>query len=123
MRNVVRPFLFVALLAVSALPAVAGPQKVNARAGDFVLLADDQDGRWRGRGRGPNGADADARLMPLEAVLGSVARQYPGRHLGVDGPFQRDGRWIYRIKWLTPDGRVLIIFADAQTGQVLGVRG
>ena len=38
------------------------------------------------------------------------------------GPFPRGGRWIYRIKWLTPDRRVLIVIADAQTGQILDVR-
>ncbi len=62
-------------------------------------------------------------MLPLEAVLGNIARQIPGHHLDVDGPFERGGRWIYRIKWLTPDGRVLIIFADAQTGQILETRG
>ena len=36
------------------------------------------------------------------------------------GPIQQGGRWVYRIKWLTPDGRVIIIFADAETGQILG---
>jgi hypothetical protein len=125
MRNVVRHILLVAALAAaSVLPAAAGPQKAGARVADAILFAQDDDGRWRGRGRGPGGGDNErVRLLPLESVLANVARQYPGHHLGVDGPFQRDGRWIYRIKWLTPEGRVLIVFADAVTGQVLGARG
>ena len=61
--------------------------------------------------------------MPLEAILANIARNYPGYHIDVNGPFESDGRFVYRIKWLTPDGRVLIIIADAQTGQILGVRG
>ncbi len=119
MRNIVRPLLFAALVAASALPAAADPQRASARDSAGVVLMAQDGGRFRGRGPG----DAEPRLLPLEAVLANVSRQFPGHHLGVDGPFRRDGRWIYRIKWLTPDGRVLIVFADAQTGQVLGSRG
>jgi hypothetical protein len=120
MFSVVRPFLIAVVAAALALPAVAGP-RAGVRLDNDVTLQVRNDG-WRGRGlldvrqEVPN-------LLPLEVVLGNVAAQFPGHHLGVDGPFQRDGRWIYRIKWLTPDGRVLIVFADAQTGQVLGHRG
>jgi uncharacterized membrane protein YkoI len=122
MFSVVRPFLIAVVAAALALPAVAGP-RVGARLGDDgIVQAQNDGGRWRGRG--PAGARREApNLLPLEAVLSNVAARFPGHHLGVDGPFQRDGRWIYRIKWLTPDGRVLIVFADAQTGQVLGHRG
>jgi uncharacterized membrane protein YkoI len=121
MFSVVRPFLIAVLAAALALPASADPLKAVRLGGDGVIVqAQDDGGRGRGRGRG----DRDApRLLPLEAVLGNVAAQFPGHHLGVDGPARRDGRWIYRIKWLTPDGRVLIVFADAETGQVLGHRG
>jgi uncharacterized membrane protein YkoI len=122
MFSVVRPLAIAVLAAALALPAVAEPSRSSAPSDDgaFVLVQD-EGGRWRQRGRGP--IEAQERLLPLEAVLGSVAARFPGRHLGVEGPFRRDGRWIYRIKWLTPDGRVLIVFADAQTGQVLGHRG
>lgn len=123
MRNVVRHLLLAALVAASAVPALADPQKGSAyeQSAAPVVLA--QDG-GRFRGRGPFGADEGRpQFAPLEAVLANVARQFPGHHLGVDGPFRREGRWIYRIKWLTPDGRILIVFADAQTAQVLGSRG
>jgi uncharacterized membrane protein YkoI len=122
MRNVVRPLLFAALVAASAFPAAAAPLKADVRDSDGAVIFAQDGGRFRGRGPF-GGGQAAPQLLPLEAVLANVSRQFPGRHLGVDGPFQRDGRWIYRIKWLTPDGRVLIVFADAQTGQVLGSRG
>ncbi len=81
-------------------------------------------GWGRDQDRARDGVRA-GQLLPLEAVLSRVAGQLPpgSRHLAVDGPMERGGRWIYRIKWLTPDGRVLIVFADAETGQVLDVRG
>lgn len=95
---------------------------------------DDGDGsRDRGpitfdRDRGPDHdrarqGVAQGKLLPLEVVLANVARQIPGHHIGVDGPYQQGGRWVYRIKWLTPDGRVIIVIADAETGQILGTRG
>jgi uncharacterized membrane protein YkoI len=98
--------------AVSAVPAVEARDRDRDRdrEGGFTLF---QRGRDRG---GPD------RIVPLEIVLGNVARQIPGHHLDADGPIPRGGRWIYRIKWLTPDGRVLIVIADAQTGQILDVR-
>ncbi|MEQ1867101.1 MAG: PepSY domain-containing protein [Micropepsaceae bacterium] len=121
MFSVVRPFLIAVIAVALALPAVAGP-RVGGRLGDGGIVVQAQDDGGRGRGRGRGGYDAP-QLLPLEVVLGNVAARFPGHHLGVDGPAFRDGRWIYRIKWLTPDGRVLIVFADAQTGQVLGHRG
>jgi hypothetical protein len=122
MFSVVRPFLIAVLAAALALPALADPPSGVARpAGDGIVQAQDDRGGWRGRGRQFNAAPQQ--FAPLEVILGNVAARFPGHHLAVDGPFQRDGRWIYRIKWLTPDGRVLIVFADAQTGQVLGHRG
>ena len=125
MFSVVRPFVIAVLAAALALPAAAVPQQVGARADDAGIVLAQDDGS-RGRGRGPFGGPRNAgpgQLAPLEVILGNVAARFPGHHLGVDGPFQREGRWIYRIKWLTPDGRVLIVFADAHTGQVLGHRG
>lgn len=100
----------------TALPAVSAP----APAGDgrYVVAQDGDRGRGRGRGE-----ESMPRLLPLGAVLAGIAQQFPGHHLDADGPFERGGRWIYRVKWLTPDGRVLIIFADAQSGQILSVNG
>lgn len=112
MSGFLRSVLFAIVAAASVVPALAG---ADTRAdGSFVLAR---------RDRGPGAFDMAERILPLEVVLGSVARSIPGRHLDVDGPFQRGGRWIYRIKWLTPDGRVLIVFADAETGQILDTRG
>ncbi|MDZ4866777.1 MAG: PepSY domain-containing protein [Alphaproteobacteria bacterium] len=116
MRGFLSSMLVVISALASAMPADARPHALGARADDSFVVAD------RGRGRGDDRGRPE-QMLPLEAVLGNIARQIPGHHLDVDGPFERGGRWIYRIKWLTPDGRVLIIFADAQTGQILETRG
>ena len=60
--------------------------------------------------------------MPLERILPQIRGQYPGAMSDVDGPFaDPDGRLHYRLKWLTPEGRVIWLDTDARTGQVLGI--
>lgn len=126
MREFIRAALIAFVAAASVHPAWSAPQGTAARDGEAYLtpIGDGQrfgdNRRWRGgdHDRARDGVRS-GQLLPLEEVLANVARTYPGHHLNVDGPFARNGRWIYRIKWLTPDGRVLIVFADAETGQVL----
>jgi len=60
--------------------------------------------------------------MPLERILPQIRSGYPGTFSDADGPFaDPDGRLHYRIKWLTPDGRVIWLDADARSGHVLSV--
>lgn len=113
MRGVVYALLIASFAAASAAPGWALPRGEVLARGDAVLSTARNDRREQ----------RAQQFVPLEVVLSNVARRFPGHHLSVEGPFQRDGRWMYRIKWLTPDGRVLIVFADAETGQVLGSRG
>ncbi len=58
-------------------------------------------------------------MQPLNNILGNIRSQYPGRLSDVQGPF--NGRYL--IKWLTPDGQVLLLDVDARSGRVVGVRG
>jgi uncharacterized membrane protein YkoI len=138
MRGVLRSILIVMFAAMSVLTATAAPRDRAPHADRKAVVSEgsvttaDND-RWRGGRFGWRRGERDhdrardgvisGRLLPLEAVLAHVARQYPGHHIGVDGPYQQGGRWVYRIKWLTPEGRVIFIFADAETGQILGQRG
>ena len=60
--------------------------------------------------------------VPLERILPHIRSAHPGSFSDVDGPFaDPEGRLHYRIKWLTPDGRVIWLDTDARTGRVLGV--
>ncbi|HLU77702.1 MAG TPA: PepSY domain-containing protein [Burkholderiales bacterium] len=61
-------------------------------------------------------------VMPLPRILDRVERDYPGRVLEVE--LERDdGRWLYEIKLLQPDGRVLKLDVDAADARVLKVKG
>jgi uncharacterized membrane protein YkoI len=63
-------------------------------------------------------------LMPLEQILGGIATQFTGHHIGVDGPLPiGGGRYGYAVKWLTEDGAVLYIYVDAETGAIISVKG
>jgi len=107
------------------MPALAD-SRVNFDGARYTQVRDDGQRGWRRGDRDHDRARegvTEGRLLPLEAILANIARTYPGYHIGVEGPFQQGGRLVYRVKWLTPDGRVIIIFADAETGQILGQRG
>lgn len=60
--------------------------------------------------------------IPLDRILPHIRSTHPGTFSDVDGPFaDPDGRLHYRIKWLTPEGRVIWLDTDARTGRVLNV--
>ena len=128
MRGIFRSILIAALVATTVAPALADRRGGRHDGGAvFTPVRDDDDSgrRWRWRGDHDRARDGliAGNILPLEVILGNVARAYPGHHIGVAGPNQQGGRMVYRIKWLTPDGRVIIIFVDAETGQILGQRG
>ncbi|MGA7675157.1 MAG: hypothetical protein WCA78_08940 [Rhizomicrobium sp.] len=57
----------------------------------------------------------------LDRVLPEIRRHTPGTFYDAEGPFiGQDGQARYRIKWMTPDGRIVWFDADARTGRVLG---
>jgi uncharacterized membrane protein YkoI len=63
------------------------------------------------------------RMIPLEELEDRIGRSTPGFRIGNPELLMFDGRSVYRIRWRTPDGHILILFADAETGQVLDIRG
>jgi len=61
------------------------------------------------------------RVLPLGRILGAIRQRFRGRQLGVR--LQRRGaRYIYFIRWLTPQNRVYSIAVDASTARRLHVR-
>lgn len=60
-------------------------------------------------------------VRPLDRILPTIRSGRPGRFFDAEGPFpDAAGGWHYRIKWLTPEGRVIWLDADARSGKVLG---
>jgi uncharacterized membrane protein YkoI len=60
-------------------------------------------------------------VLPLRAVLDKLERELPGQVLKVE--FERDdGRFVYKVRLLQPDGRIAGVKVDAADGRVLGIR-
>ncbi len=58
-------------------------------------------------------------VQPLRLILEKIESSYPGRVLEVELE-RASGKWIYEIKILREDGRLLKLIIDAKTGGVLG---
>lgn len=61
-------------------------------------------------------------LRPLQDILPQIRRSLGGRVLDARIDERGKGRWVYRIKMLMPDGRVVALTVDGRTGDVLQVR-
>ena len=57
-------------------------------------------------------------VMPLMVLLERLQRSHPGQVLEVELE-REDGRWIYELRLLQPDGRLLKLEVDARSGEVL----
>jgi hypothetical protein len=92
-----RKVLFILAIALTAWPGSAalaqGHARERVRAGDVV---------------------------PLDRILPQIRRAHPGSFYDAQGPFPDSrGGYYYRLKWLTPDGRVIWLDTDARTGRVM----
>jgi uncharacterized membrane protein YkoI len=52
-------------------------------------------------------------LRPLGAIMGDIQHRYGGRLLGQE-LVDEGARTLYRIRWMTADGRRLDLVVDAQ---------
>jgi hypothetical protein len=69
--------------------------------------------QWGGPGYGG--------VQTLDQILPRVRMDHPGRFYDAEGPFpDAMGGMHYRIKWLTPEGRIIWLDTDARTGRVIG---
>ena len=59
----------------------------------------------------------------LDRILPEIRAQHPGRLSDATELTGSNGRTYYRIKWITPDGRILFLEADASTGHHKEVHG
>lgn len=62
-------------------------------------------------------------LVPLSEVIKRIRARYPGTLLDASLLELRPGAPAYRVLWLTPDGRKLVIWVDARTGSITRVEG
>ncbi len=60
-------------------------------------------------------------VLPLPTLLERLQRTHPGQVLELELE-REDGRWIYEIKLLQPDGQLVKLEVDAATAQVLTLK-
>lgn len=61
------------------------------------------------------------KILPLPTVLERLQQVHPGQVLELELE-QEGGRWIYEVKLLQSDGKLLKLELDAATAQVLKVK-
>ena len=84
-----------------------------AQAGAWASHRDDQD-----RARA---AVLAGEVLPLQTLLERLQRTRPGQVLALELE-RSDGRWVYEIKLLQPDGQLVKLEVDAATAEVLNVK-
>lgn len=93
-------------------PALAPPLLALA------LLATPSAGARQDDHERARAAVARGEALPLEQILRGLPLR-PGERL-LEVEFEReDGRWVYEIELIGPDGRVRELEVDALTGEVL----
>ncbi len=59
-------------------------------------------------------------ILPLSDILATATELHPGRVIEID--LERDdGRWVYELELVTPEGRLYEMEIDAASGEVLEV--
>ena len=83
-----------------------------------LLRADDDD---HGAHELARQALEQGRVLPLRAVLEKIERDYQGQALKVEFE-QDDGRFLYNIRLLQSDGRMVKLKVNAVDGKVLEIK-
>jgi hypothetical protein len=84
------------------------PRKPNSLGADWRLQQDEARQAVRQR-----------QIIPLGRVIAQIGVRTPGRQLDTGLEYQ-DGRPVYRVRWMTRDGRRVDYLIDAATGAILG---
>ncbi len=69
-------------------------------------------------------AREEGRILPLEDIVARAEREFDARVIDVeieDG--HRDVEFVYEVKLLAADGRVVVAIYDAATGRLIKSRG
>jgi uncharacterized membrane protein YkoI len=106
--------LFVGALAagfIAVTPAAGQAPPPNAGA-------DSLGAGWRQQQDEARQQRLQRRIMPLNRVIEQIRLRTPGHQLDAGLEYQGP-RAIYRVRWMTADGRRIDYMIDAATGQVL----
>jgi uncharacterized membrane protein YkoI len=100
--------LFAGLLIAATLPGAASAQYRPNSLGDDWRQQQNEARRGVQRGR----------MVPLSQVLAEINRRTPGRVLDAGIEYMGE-RPVYRVRWITSDGRRIDYLVDASSGQII----
>jgi hypothetical protein len=66
---------------------------------------------------------APAYARSLDSILPDIRAAHPGRMSDAEPWTDNDGNRHYRIKWMTPEGRIIYFDADTRTGRYSSAGG
>jgi hypothetical protein len=65
-----------------------------------------------------SGQAQDRRVTPLDRLLPEIRHTTPGTFYDAEGPYPGpDGQLRYRLKWMTPEGRIVWFDVNAYNGR------
>lgn len=62
-------------------------------------------------------------VLPLNDILRQIRPDFPGRILDAELDQRGHGKWVYKIKMLKKNGRVIELLVDGRSGKVLRSKG
>ncbi|MFO1015734.1 MAG: PepSY domain-containing protein [Caulobacteraceae bacterium] len=102
------------LLIVTGLPAASEAQ-IRQGMGDS---RDSLGSGWSQQQDTARDGVRRGRIIPLNQVIEMIRRRTPGRPLDA-GMEQYGNQTVYRVRWITDDGRRMDFIVDASTGAIL----
>ncbi len=78
-------------------------------------------GQWRDQQEFLRQGVRQGQLAPLGRVIGSIRQRTPGRQLDAGLEYQ-GARLVYRVRWITDQGRRVDYIIDAETGAIVSGR-
>ncbi len=79
------------------------------------------DPGWRGQQEQARSGVRSGQFAPLGSVIAGIRQRIPGRQLDTGLEYQA-GRAVYRVRWMTSQGRRMDIVVDAASGAILSER-
>lgn len=104
-----RRAMLAGLLALAARPAMADDD-------DREVESDREEEEDHTRARR---ALEEGRVRPLAEIIDSLESKLDGEIVGIE--FEMDGgRYVYELKLVTHEGRLVSVYVDAETGAIIG---
>lgn len=127
LQETIRPLLSLAVMlaaAVTPLPVQASDLlqgfAATPRAADRALDGHGSDNPFDREDVGSARRAGD--ILPMWEVIRRLGPDLQGQVVGTD-IVQRSGRWLYQFQLLRGDGTLVRVWADAQSGAVVGRDG